>query len=188
MPFPTRLQTPRLVLRCYRPEDAALLKSAIDESLDRLVPWMPWARDEPTPLPDLVARLATFAANFDSGTEWVIGIFDRAERRLLGGTGLHRRGPAHVLEIGYWIRTGEEGRGYVTEAVDALRRVAGEVPGITHLRICCDPRNRRSAAVPERLGFTPIGITPCDDSEADAGRRETLTYEWALSGTERGAS
>ena len=188
MPVPDRFETPRLVLRRYRPGDAPLLKAAIDESLDRLVPWMPWARTEPTPVPELADRLATFAASYDSGAEWMVGIFERGEQRLLGGTGLHRRGPAHVLEIGYWLRTGEEGRGYATEAVAALRRMAAEVPGITHVRICCDPRNQRSAAVPARLGFTSLGVTACDDPEADADRRETLTYEWALSDTGKGAS
>lgn len=180
MPVPHRLETPRLILRRYRPEDAPLLKDAIDDSLDRLVPWMPWARTEPTPLPALAERLATFATSFDAGTEWMIGIFDPAEQRLLGGTGLHRRGPAHVLEIGYWLRTGEEGYGYATEAVEALRQVASKVPGITHLRICCDPRNHRSAGVPIRLGFTSLGTTPSDDPEGVPDRRETLTYEWAL--------
>ncbi|MCC6317316.1 MAG: GNAT family N-acetyltransferase [Gemmatimonadaceae bacterium] len=180
MPVPARLITRRLVLRRYRPEDAALLKPAIDESLDRLVPWMPWARHEPTPLAALAERLTTFGASFDAGTEWAMGIFDPVESRLLGGIGLHRRGPAHVLEIGYWIRTGEEGRGYVTEAVAALRQVAAAVPGISHVRICCDPRNRRSAAIPDRLGFTSLGITPRDDTEANADRRDTLTFEWTL--------
>ncbi len=181
MPVPDRLQTPRLVLRCYRPEDAPLLKAAIDESLARLRPWMPWARKEPTPVAVLAERLATFAASYAEGTEWMLGIFARDEDRLLGGTGLHRRGPDHVLEIGYWIRTGEEGRGYATEAVAALRAQARGVPGITHVRICCDPRNQRSAAVAERLGFTSLGVTACVDPEADPDRLDTLTYEWSLS-------
>lgn len=179
MTVPARIETPRLVLRRYRPADAPLLKDAIDQSLDRLQPWMPWARHEPTPLPELTERLRTFAANYDAGTEWVMGIFDREERRLLGGTGLHRRGPAHVLEIGYWLRSGAEGHGYVTEAVDALRRVAGLVAGVTHVRICCDPRNQRSAAVPGRLGFFPLGVAAADPAE---GRAETATWESPVDG------
>lgn len=177
MTIPPRTETPRLVLRRYRPEDAPLLKEAIDQSLERLRPWMPWARKEPTPLPQLTERLATFAANYDAGTEWVIGIFDREERRLLGGTGLHRRGPLHVLEIGYWVRTGAEGQGYITEAVDAVRRLAGLVPGITHVRICCDPGNLRSAAVPGRLGFAFLGVATADP---DDDRAETATWESAV--------
>ena len=41
---------------------------------------------------------------FDLGTDFVMGIFDRDESGVLGGTGLHKRRGAHALEIGYWIR------------------------------------------------------------------------------------
>ena len=47
---PYRIETERLVLRCWDPRDAPLLKDAIDSSLDHLRPWMPWAREEPKPL------------------------------------------------------------------------------------------------------------------------------------------
>ena len=42
---PYRIETERLVLRCYDPEDAPLLKDAVDRSLDHLRPWMPWTPD-----------------------------------------------------------------------------------------------------------------------------------------------
>ena len=153
MTVPARIETPRLVLRRYRPADAPLLKDAIDQSLDRLQPWMPWARHEPTPLPELTERLRCFAASYDAGTEWVMGIFDREERRLLGGTGLHRRGPAHVLEIGYWLRTDAVGRGIVTETTAALVRTCFEELGAVRVELITDPRNERSGKVAERVGF-----------------------------------
>jgi len=46
-PAPYRIETERLVIRCYEPRDAPLLKEAIDSSLEHLQPWMPWALDEP---------------------------------------------------------------------------------------------------------------------------------------------
>ena len=49
----------RLVLRCWNPADAPLLKAAIDGSLEHLRPWMPWARHEPEALEAKVERLAT---------------------------------------------------------------------------------------------------------------------------------
>lgn len=36
-----RIVTPRLVIRCWNPPDAPLLKAAIDASLDHLRAWMP---------------------------------------------------------------------------------------------------------------------------------------------------
>ena len=60
----TPIYTPRLVLRCWRPADAPLLKEALDSSLDHLRPWMPWARDELSTLDDISVRLARFARDF----------------------------------------------------------------------------------------------------------------------------
>ena len=40
---PGPIRTPRLVLRCWQPGDAALLKEAVDDSLRALQRWMPWA-------------------------------------------------------------------------------------------------------------------------------------------------
>ena len=42
-----RIHTQRLVLRCWQPTDAPLLKAAIDANLEHLRPWLPWAQYEP---------------------------------------------------------------------------------------------------------------------------------------------
>src|SRR5262249_27870811 len=49
-PAPYRIETERLVIRCYEPGDAALMKDAIDSSLEHLRAWMPWAEAEPQTL------------------------------------------------------------------------------------------------------------------------------------------
>ena len=49
---PYRIVTERLVVRCWEPRDAPLLKEAVDSSLDDLRPWMPWAYDEPQTVAD----------------------------------------------------------------------------------------------------------------------------------------
>ncbi|MHC5024749.1 MAG: GNAT family N-acetyltransferase, partial [Planctomycetota bacterium] len=59
------IRTPRLCVRCWRPEDAPALKDALDSSLDSLRPWLPWAVDEPTSLVDLARRLAEFRMCFE---------------------------------------------------------------------------------------------------------------------------
>ena len=59
---PYRIVTERLVVRCYDPRDAPLVKEAIDSSLDELRAWMPWAHDEPKPLDEKVELTAYDAA------------------------------------------------------------------------------------------------------------------------------
>ena len=148
-----RIHTPRLVVRCWEPADAPLLKEAVDASLDHLRPWMPWAKDEPQSLEQKVELLRGFRGRFDLGEEFVYAIFDRDESRVLGGTGLHRRSDEGSREIGYWLRPDATGRGLMTEAAAALTRVAFDIDGVDRVEIHCDPQNTASAAVPRRLGY-----------------------------------
>lgn len=170
--IPYRIHTPRTLLRCWSPQDAPALKLAIDTSLDHLLPWMPWAADEPSPLEQVAQRLRGFRAAYDRDENYTLGIFDPDGSYVLGGTGLHKRVGPCAVEIGYWIHKDRTGRGLATEISAALTRVAFELLGVQRVEIRCDPDNVRSAAVPARLGFlkesvlrhhgkTPEG-KPCD--------------------------
>ena len=153
VPPPYRIETPRLVLRCWDPRDAPLLKDALDSSLDHLRPWMPWARYEPEPLEAKVDLLRRFRGWFDLGQDFVYGIFSRDEREAVGGSGLHTRAGEGALEIGYWIRASAVGRGYAREATAALARVAIRVCGVDRVEIRVDPANGASLRIPRALGF-----------------------------------
>jgi RimJ/RimL family protein N-acetyltransferase len=150
---PYRIVTDRLVLRCWQPADAPLLKEAVDASLEHLRPWMPWAHEHPQPLDATVELLRTFRGRFDLGEDFVYGIFDTAEERVVGGSGLHTRLGAGALEIGYWIRADAAGRGLATETAAALTRAAFEFAAVDRVEIHVDPANERSLRIPRRLGF-----------------------------------
>ena len=130
-----------------------MLKEAVDESIDELRPWMPWAADEPQPLEAKVKLLRTFRGKFDLGEDFVYGIFTPDEAAAVGGTGLHTRRGEGVFEIGYWVRTSCSGRGFATEATAALTRVAFELCGVERVEIRADPANAASLAIPRKLGF-----------------------------------
>ena len=151
---PYRIETERLVIRCYDPEDAPLLKEAVDSSIDHLRPWMPWARFEPQSLDEKVALIKRFRVRFDAAEDFTYGIFDREERELLGGTGLHARVGPGGLEIGYWVRASRAREGIATESSEALTRVAFEVCEVDRVEIRIDPENTASFGVPRKLGFT----------------------------------
>ena len=150
---PYRIVTDRLVIRCYDPRDAPLLKEATDASLDHLRPWMPWAHDEPQTLEQKVTLLRRFRGRFDLGEDFVYGIFERDESRLLGGTGLHTRVGDDALEIGYWIRADSVGQGLATEVTAVLTRVAFEICGVDRVEVHVEPGNGASVRVPVKLGF-----------------------------------
>jgi RimJ/RimL family protein N-acetyltransferase len=151
------IETKRLLVRCYNPSDASLLAQSVTENLEHLRPWMPWVYAEPEPIEEKVKRLKRFRASFDLGENWVYGIFDPENTRLLGGTGLHPRIGERQLEIGYWIHKDFVNQGLVTESTAALVKVAFELIHVHRLEIHCDPANLASAAIPRKLGFTHEG-------------------------------
>lgn len=151
---PYRIVSERLVLRCWEPRDAPLLKDAVDSSIEHLLPWMPWAVHEPQSLQEKVDLLRQFRGNFDLGKDFVYGIFAADESEAMGGTGLHTRIGDQAYEIGYWIRASRAGAGVGTEATAALTRVAFELTDVERIEIRCDPANERSRAIPRKLGYT----------------------------------
>ncbi|MFZ6030522.1 MAG: GNAT family N-acetyltransferase [Chloroflexota bacterium] len=173
-----RVETARMVLRCWNPPDATRLKEAVDASLDHLLPWMPWAKHEPTDLQTKIDLIRKWRGGFDLGEDFVYGVFDRAERRVLGGTGLHTRLGSRVREIGYWIRVDAIGQGLATELSAALTRVAFEIDNVQRVEIHCDARNVRSAAVPEKLGYTLDATLRQRTLDVDGNPRDTMI--WSL--------
>jgi RimJ/RimL family protein N-acetyltransferase len=151
---PYRIETERLVIRCYDPEDAPLLKEAVDSSIDHLLPWMPWARNEPQTLDEKVDLLRRFRAQFDADENYPYGVFTPDESRQLGGAGLHPRGGEGSLEIGYFIRADAVGQGLATEVTAALTRAGIEKSGLERVDIQVEPANERSLRIPRKLGFT----------------------------------
>jgi RimJ/RimL family protein N-acetyltransferase len=150
------LRSDQVELRRWRMSDLDALERAIRESLDHLVPWMPWAADHSR------ERTADFLAR--SLEEWesgqAFGYAITSDGAVIGGCGLMRRIGEGGLEIGYWLHARRTGRGLVTMAVAALAGQGFALPGIDRLEIHHDAANPASGAVALRLGFTEIERVP----------------------------
>jgi RimJ/RimL family protein N-acetyltransferase len=155
---PYRIETERLVIRCYEPRDAPLLKAAVDESIEHLRPWMPWIRFEPQTVEQRVELLRSFRGQFDLGQDFIYGVFARDESRLVGGTGLHTRVGDGAFEIGYWVHADAIGQGFATELTAVLTRVGFELGRAQRIDIRVEPANERSLAIPRKLGYTDEGL------------------------------
>ncbi len=148
-----RIETKRLVLRCWQPEDASMLQEATAVNKEHLLPFMPWAVDEPQPVEQKVELMRRFRGLFDRGEDYVYGIFNKDESRALGGTGLHTRPKGNALEIGYWLHKDFINQGLITESTAALTKVAFELYHVERMEIHCSIENLASAAVPRKLGY-----------------------------------
>jgi RimJ/RimL family protein N-acetyltransferase len=165
------------VIRCYEPEDAPLLKAAVDSSIEHLLPWMPWARFEPQSVEDKVQLLRSFRGQFDLDQSYIYGIFSPDETEQLGGTGLHPRANEGSLEIGYWVAVGATGRGIATEVTAVLTRVGFELAGLDRIDIQVEPTNERSLAIPRKLGYTEEGrLRRRLEANENEPRRDSVTF------------
>ena len=165
------------MIRCYEPEDAPLLKAAVDSSLEHLLPWMPWARFEPQSVAEKVQLLRMFRGQFDLDQNYIYGIFSPDETEQLGGTGLHPRANEGSLEIGYWVAAGAIGQGIATEVTAVLTRVGFELAGLDRVDIQVEPTNDRSLAIPRKLGFTEEGrLRRRLEASENEPRRDSVTF------------
>lgn len=152
IPAPGPLLGERIEVRSYTDADAPAIFEAIAESRLNLRPWMPWADSHQT-VEDSLEYIRQCQVGFLLRTDFPMGMFLRGGG-YLGGTGFHITKPnVPSFEIGYWMRTTEEGKGYVSEAVRLLTAHAFDVLGAQRVAIHCDARNERSRRVAEHQGY-----------------------------------
>ncbi len=174
--IPDQFETERLIIRAPRAGDGPACNAAIRESLDELRPWMPWAEPVPS-VEDTETVHRRAAARWLTREELPLALFRKEDGLFVGGSGLHRIDwSVPRMEIGYWIRTSLSGQGYITEAVNGITAFAFDVLGAQRLEIRCDARNRRSAAVAQRAGFTLEGRLHHHMKAPDGSLRDTLVY------------
>ncbi len=150
----TTLTDGRIVVRRYRPSDAAALKEAIDASVEHLRPWMPWAADEPQPLEVKQQLIARWDETWDASEEFIYAVLAADDGSvIIGGSGLHPRIGPGGMEIGYWVRPERARCGIATAAARLLTSAAFQLEGIDRVEIHHDRANVASTGVPRRLGF-----------------------------------
>ena len=171
-----RIHTARLVLRCWQPSDAPQLSQALVESREHLLRWMPWAIHEPLTLAERVQWLRSTRGKFDMDVDFIYGVFDRQETRVLGSSGLHTRLGEGAREIGYWIHKDFINQGLATELSAALTRVAFEIEHVCRVEIHCDPLNLASAAVPRKLGYTHEGTLRARSLNYDGSPSDSMIW------------
>lgn len=174
--LPAELRSARIVVRPYRPDDAAAVFAAIEESREELEPWMEWV-DRHRSVEDTRDFCVRCAAGWLGRTKLDVGIFDAQDGRFLGATGLVDFDWAlRSFEVGYWLRSSAWGRGYAGEAVRMLARLVFEDLNGVRLELRCDARNDRSRRVAERLGFPLEGRLRNDARDPRGVLRDTLVF------------
>jgi RimJ/RimL family protein N-acetyltransferase len=90
---------------------------------------------------------------------WGIGwwsLFERETGEIIGAAGIHFLGfdPANPHEIGWRLRADKWGAGFASEAARRIAAFVFEDLEAPVLCAICDPQNRNSSRLMERLGMT----------------------------------
>jgi RimJ/RimL family protein N-acetyltransferase len=149
--FPSFLSTPRLLLRRLQRGDADSLCSY--RSLPEVARYQSWASFGP----DDAARLIEDQHDREvgiPGTWFQVAIVERRTESMVGDCGLHcRQDDPLQMEFGITLAPSQQGRGYVTEALDCLLRFVFVTLGKHRVSAITDAENHAAAALFRRLGF-----------------------------------
>ena len=145
----------RVLLRPPKSADYADWTKLRRESRDFLEPWEPsWGRDE-LERGAFRERLSRYAKERKEGSGHVYFIFLRESGTLAGGITLGhiKRGVAQSGVIGYWMGGRFAGQGYMSEAVDVIKRHAFGPLALHRVEAACIPDNERSVRLLKKAGF-----------------------------------
>ncbi|QSF46037.1 GNAT family N-acetyltransferase [Paenibacillus tianjinensis] len=174
--IPESFETERLLIRAARWGDGAEMNEAIAESLNELKPWMIFAQSLQTPEEtEQYARESRL--KYLDRSNMHMNIYNKADGTFIGCSGLHHIDwDVRAFELGYWIRSSCAGKGYMTEAVNAITEFTIRELEANRIEIRCSGRNTKSAAVAERTGYTLDGILRCNTRGFDGELHDTKVY------------
>ena len=175
---PYKIETDRLVIKCWEPCYAAQLRNEIEKSSSSLLPWMPFAKPPFPTVNEEINTIRMFRGNYDLNKDFVLGVFDKEEKIVIGSTGLHTRQGINVLEIGYWIGIDYQNEGYATEVASALIKTAFELSDIVRVEINTAIENIKSQNVIRKLNMKFDGIIRKEVIDADGMLHDI--QKWSL--------
>lgn len=133
-------------LRPFAMQDASAFASAVNESLDTLLPWMVWAHANYSEQ-DAREWFAFTHMQRSKGEADEFGIYDD-NGQLLGGAGLrYPQDKASLCAMGYWVRSSQQRKGLARKAVNSLAELAFQRPEINTIEILAAETNLASRAV-----------------------------------------
>lgn len=145
------LTTERLVLRDFRDDDFEAVHAYASDP--EVVEYVPWGPNTETDTRDFLER-ATADASADPRTRYALAVVRSEDDRLLGCAVLYLENAAgHQAMLGYALARAAWGEGYALEAARALMSFGFDVLGIHRIWAACDPDNRASVRILERLGM-----------------------------------
>ena len=148
--------SPELSLMLLEPRHAEPLFRAVQGNRAYLRQWLPWV-DATQCADDTLAFIQRTRQQLAENNGFQTAILYRGEiTGMIGHIGIewaHRS-----TSLGYWLAEGAQGRGLMTIACRVYIDRAFRELGLNRVEIRAAVENRKSRAIPERLGFTREGV------------------------------
>lgn len=176
--LPTRLESARLLLRCYQAGDGPWYYAMSERNRTHLARYEagnPVMGIHSVEAAEIVVR--DFAAAWVARSAFFLGAFRRDSGDFVAQIYI---GPVDwelpQFQLGYFADVNHEGQGYVTEAAQsALRFIFSDLNGY-RVALECDDTNQRSYRVAERCGFVREGHLRENKKNPDGTLTGTLHY------------
>lgn len=142
------IQTPRLRLRYWTPQDAPRLAQIANNHKI----WLNLKDRFPHPYTDEAARFWVSAGAFEPH-QHNFAIEEGGE--VIGGIGLHGHDDVYrkVASVGYWLAEGHWGKGFAVEAVKGITAWGFETLGLQRIQAGVYEWNPPSGRVLEKAGY-----------------------------------
>lgn len=140
-----------MYLRILSSRDASDLFNITTQSKTYLRQWLPWV-DDILSVEDSNTFIKSALQLQQEQKALTMGVF--YEDRLVGVVGFNALDFKNKIGfIGYWLHQGEQGKGIMTRAVQALISYGFSYYRLHRIDIRTAASNKASARIPERLGF-----------------------------------
>jgi ribosomal-protein-serine acetyltransferase len=155
---PQTLTDDRVRLRRIDLTDVDTIFDGVSATMEALSAWMPWARPGYS-RDDACWFVASAWLGWRGGSAYEFIVEDAADGRFLGLCGLNGVSAAEgSANLGYWVVTGETGRGVCTAATRLVARFGLCQLGLRRVWLFHAVGNIGSQRVAEKVGFVLEGV------------------------------
>jgi len=154
-------ETERLVLRSPKEEDATLFHNFLVENRDFHKEWVPTRNENYYTHEKARQLIINSRASYVEGSSCLLFIFKKSKNELIGTISLTNivYGPFLSAFLGYELTAKEWNKGYMTEAVKGMIKIAFQTLGLHRIEANVMPRNKPSVKLLSKSGFTEEGIS-----------------------------
>lgn len=180
--LPTEFLSERLLLRRYRPNDITMYYQMLHNNAEHLYEFMPSFLINVRGEEDIKAWFDKQNAEWKALNLFIFGAWDKATGAYVGESYLANPDwDVPRIEVGYFLVKDATGKGYATEAANAVIRYAFEQLKVLRVDLRCVADNAASIQVAKRCGFTQEGCFRQYHRKKDGTLVDMLWYGLLLS-------